>query len=168
MRLVNCEKKDYYSKLLEDNSNNIKETWGIIKKNKTGPPVTNYFDNGQMEIHEINKIANEFNNYFVNLGPNLANSIPNKPDYNITSNIKNNSNTMLLYPVTSEEIKKCVKGSKNKRSTDCDDLDMTLIKDIIDYVIHPLSYSLFFIFHTRSLSRQDENWQGLTTLQKWR
>jgi len=80
-------KKDYYSRLLENNKNNIKGTWNILnsvirrKKTSTAFPKE-FIDNGKIIKNMDEIVAGFFNGFFVNVGPNLANEIipPQKSD----------------------------------------------------------------------------------------
>uniref|UniRef100_A0A1A8GC74 Helentron 4 helitron-like transposon replicase/helicase/endonuclease n=1 Tax=Nothobranchius korthausae TaxID=1143690 RepID=A0A1A8GC74_9TELE len=150
--IIKRQKKEYYSKLLEDNKNNTRATWGIInnviKRNKIASTVPNYFENGQSEISDTSEIVNEFNNFFTNVGPDLAKNIPIRTNYSIGENIKSNKNSIYLSPVTSDEIRNIINKCTNKRSTDSDGLDITLIKNIIESIIHPLTYICNLSFAT--------------------
>ena len=81
--LRNSEKM-YYSTLLDKEKNNIKGTWKIlntiIRKGQHSSPLPDKFmSNGKTVTHKKD-IANGFNDFFVNVGPNLAKyiNIPNE------------------------------------------------------------------------------------------
>ena len=69
--------KDHYEKLLEDNKNNLKNSWRILKdiinKKKSSSPCSRFYINRNITTDK-KVIANGFNSFFVNVGPNLANS----------------------------------------------------------------------------------------------
>ena len=74
-------KKNYYSNLIESHKYNIKKTWKILKeiignKRVTNAPFPNFVTVKNREILHKKEIAKTFNSYFVNIGPNLAASIP--------------------------------------------------------------------------------------------
>ena len=74
--------KVYYAKQLKNCRSNIKETWKITKEviGKTSLKTNNLPNKivvSDKEIYNKKLIATSFNNYFVNVGPNLANKIPN-------------------------------------------------------------------------------------------
>ena len=77
--LRKCE-KIYNTKRLELNKGNLKETWkllnSIINTKKKTMQVGNEFENKGESITGDEHIANWFNNYFVNVGPSLADNIP--------------------------------------------------------------------------------------------
>ena len=68
------------TKLLELNKGNLKETWkllnSIINKKKKTMQVGHEFENKGESITGDEHIANGFNDYFVNVGPSLADNIP--------------------------------------------------------------------------------------------
>ena len=75
-------KRNYYSQKILEYKNNAKKTWNIVKEvigktNKSGSrlpikPVINKND----VTTEIG-VANEFNKFFTNIGPELAENIEN-------------------------------------------------------------------------------------------
>ena len=74
-------KKNYYSDLIDSCKYNIKKTWDVMKeiigsKRVTNAPLTNFIKVKPRKIFDKKEIAEIFNNYFVNIGRNLAASIP--------------------------------------------------------------------------------------------
>ena len=74
-------KKNYYSDLNDSYKYNIKKTWDIMKeiignKRVTDAPLPNFITVKNREIFDKKEIAETFNSFFVNIGPNLAASIP--------------------------------------------------------------------------------------------
>ena len=74
-------KKNYCSDLIDSYKYNIKKTWHVMKeiignKRVTKVPLTNFITVRTREIFDKKEIAETFNNYFVNISPNLAASIP--------------------------------------------------------------------------------------------
>uniref|UniRef100_A0A8C6LE27 Reverse transcriptase domain-containing protein n=1 Tax=Nothobranchius furzeri TaxID=105023 RepID=A0A8C6LE27_NOTFU len=140
--IIRKRKKDYYGELLEKNKANTKATWGIINsvtnRNKTTSKVPNYFVKDNVDIYDVKEISNEFNDFFVNVGRSLMGH-----DTLIEDNLNtvvNNVSSIFLGKVEKEEIREIVKNCGNKRSTDCEDLDMMTVKTIIESVIDPFTY----------------------------
>ena len=50
------------------------------------------------------------------------------------------NNSMFIGGVTEYDVTKVVKTLKKKVSNDCNDIDMTIIKTIIDEIVTPLTY----------------------------
>ena len=71
-------KRTYYLTTFERFKHDIKQTWTIIndtlqhKKKNSLPSV---FSHKGKVLKESNKIANDFNQYFIDIGPSLANQI---------------------------------------------------------------------------------------------
>ena len=70
-----CE-REYYNKSLELHKKDIKRTWKILnevinKRCKSNSFSTNFIEDG-IEITNKQEIAEGFNNFFVNIGPELA------------------------------------------------------------------------------------------------
>ena len=110
--------------MLEKQTANVKETWKIlnevINKRKNKPTYPEYFIKNNKRISKKEDIANGFNNFFTNVGPNLAKNIPlPKNDTTIYDYIEENiEHTMFLSPIDDLDIIRTVQNCKNKRSTD--------------------------------------------------
>lgn len=68
----------------------------------------------------MDEVAGSFNQFFVDVGPELANNIPNPgPDgVNVDKLIERNPHSMFLKAAEENEIINIVKKCKNKTSTD--------------------------------------------------
>ena len=80
-------------------------------------------------------IANESNNCFVDIGQNLAKNIET-PSENVTvDNFLGNRNnqSIFLSSVEESEIINIVNNWKNKKSTGFDNIDMTIVKQVISH-----------------------------------
>ncbi len=138
--IIRSSKKNYYNKLLDKHKNNIQSTWkvlnSIIKKNTGKIDYPNYFVNDdKLSINKINDIVNEFNEYFVNIGSNLAKVIVEQRTVDRIDeiNISSNDYSMFIRGVDEKEILDIVNNCKNKYSTDGNDIDMSLVKSIIEH-----------------------------------
>lgn len=144
--IIRIKKKEYYHELLEQHRSDSQGTWkilnGIIKKGKAKVDYPNHFIKDNKTIKEPLEMVNEFNNFFVNVGPSLAKQIvePSETTSLDESNIKQNTNSMFIKSVHESEILAIVNKLKNKRSTDHTNLDMSLIKEIINSIVTPLTH----------------------------
>ena len=87
-------------------------------------------------------IATNFNNYFSQIGPNLANAIP-RTEKSFKCFLKNeNSNSLSFVQTNANEIIKIVQGLKKKKSSGYDDISNDLLKEIINEIIVPLEHVL--------------------------
>lgn len=103
--------------------------------------------------------VNKLNSFSVNVGPTLEKKIKNTTVKD--SLVERNSNTMTLNPVVKKEILDIVKESKNKTSTDYNDLDMKMIKNTVEDISKPLTH----IFNlSLQISKQNESSKGNTAI----
>ena len=76
--LRRCE-KNYYNELLQSHQNDVKGTWkilnSIIKKSNNNSNYPTEFVNNGIVLNNKKDIANGFNDFFVNIGPQLAKKI---------------------------------------------------------------------------------------------
>ena len=84
--------------------------------------------------------AELFNNFFVNLGPNLANNVPqcNTNFYDYLQ--QSNSQSMFFAPSTKHEIIEVVKNMCNNKSKGFDFINCFVIKKVISQIAEPLNY----------------------------
>ena len=133
-----------YNQLLHEQRDNIKSTWqtlnALIKKSKQSSANPESFDdNGKC----VSVAVNKFNQYFVNVGVDLANKIPvpkqNKSFHDYMP--KTNECNLFLSPVLQEDIITAVNNCKSKTSCDHNNIDMVIIKQVINYIIaKPLAH----------------------------
>ena len=139
--------KRYYNDLLQRHKGSVKESWNILnkimKKNNSHTTMPRYFvcENNKQVINR-KEIANGFNNFFANIGPNLANQIKITDNTKTIYDYLNNSEdkSIFLEPVVDKEVLNTVKNYKSKTSTYCDNLDMAIIKKIINSVAKTFTY----------------------------
>ena len=115
---MRLEKQRYYCTQFEKKKSNIKETWGVINKalnKKSGKKSIKQIREDNKTINDEESIANHFNDYFSNIGPNLAKKIPvvEKPFHSFLKN--KNQNSIFFSPTNSSEILKLVKNFKEKK-----------------------------------------------------
>uniref|UniRef100_A0A3B3C2G3 Reverse transcriptase domain-containing protein n=1 Tax=Oryzias melastigma TaxID=30732 RepID=A0A3B3C2G3_ORYME len=144
--IMRLSKKEYYSSIIEKNKNNIKNTWNILNKlikqgkQKDNLP-THILTNDGCSLRQPKEIANEFNNYFSNIGSKLAINIPEThQEDDVIRRIPKQDKTIFLQGTDENEICTIVKQSKNKTSTDWNGVDMCVLKETIDYIIKPVTY----------------------------
>ena len=74
--LIRIAKKNYYKDKFTEAHKNVKQTWNlineVINKRKSRVDLPKSFNQEGIEISDPAKIAGNFNEYFVNVGPNLA------------------------------------------------------------------------------------------------
>ena len=121
----------------------MKETWktlnNILGRNKQTKLPDFFKDPDGNKITDSNKIANNFNDFFTNIGTKLANKIsPPDSDYVSPLKSKNKQNSIFLNPTNTDEIIKITKNLKS--SNRIDDISTKLLKMIINEIAPVLSH----------------------------
>lgn len=78
-RQIREAEKEHYARLLNQNMNNPRKSWQVIKEiinKKTLNNSMHEFHTNEAPISEPETIANHFNEFFTNIGPKLAEQIP--------------------------------------------------------------------------------------------
>lgn len=109
-----------------------------MQKGKVKTKFSNKFTKNNVDICNKTETVNEFNNYFVNIGPTLSQQIL---DGNTNGGIvPDNVGSIFLENVQASDILTIVQKRANKKSNDYTDMNMVLIKQIIDVIIEPFTY----------------------------
>lgn len=121
-------KKNYFeNKFTNVNSKNIWKTINFAmhnkSENKTNEIKTLIKENNK--ITDPHEICEEFNNFFVNVGQDLANKIQ-KSDRDYPDKLHQNS--MILNPTNENEAKNFIKKLINKKSSEYDNININMIK----------------------------------------
>ena len=116
---IRKSKKDYYNKFFDENVNNLKKTWKGIKdllhQKKTSQ--ISQINHENVNITNPTKIANTFNNFFVNVGPNCEKKIPKSYKNPLSYMGRPNPNQFFLNPTTPEEISNIIVNLDSKKSS---------------------------------------------------
>ena len=134
--------RTHYNDILNENKNNMKKSWQILKdiinKKKTSKSCSRFEINGSYTTDK-NKIADGFNKFFINVGPNLASKIPedNRCPTSYMTNLA--TDNLLLSPVVEEETVKIIKALKDS-SSGWDDISARVVKTTYNSFITPLTY----------------------------
>jgi hypothetical protein len=113
----------------------MRNTCGVQTKNT----VKEILSNGQL-VKEPKDIANKFNEFFINIAPNLANKIPPMPaGASITDPMPNpNPQSIFIEPCTENEIMNITNSLKNSKGIGLDGYSVKVVKSIINSIAHPL------------------------------
>ncbi len=115
----------------------MKETWKILNnllgRNKRANLPDFLTDKKGKKITDPTEIANNFNDFFTNIGTKLADQItPPDNEYVSPLNSFNQNNSIFLNPTTTDEIIKLTKNLKTSNSSGLDNISNTLLKQIIN------------------------------------
>jgi hypothetical protein len=143
--LIKNAKKSYYETCFKKYKDDIKKTWNTIKLifNKTNDKQTfpEAFIVDGISISDVNTIADQFNKYFINIGPNLSEniSIPRNSSYQdfLVSPVMNNIFT--FRKINHAEVSKIIDDLKPKSSCGIDCISNKLIKLIKYEILSPLT-----------------------------
>ena len=137
----------HYLSQLDNVRNNLTKTWkilnSIISRTQTRSNIDEIIIKNEF-IKDPKTIADSFNAFFANVGPNLAAKIP-KPSQQFTAYLKDSvSESIFLKPADESEIKLIIKSLKNSHSKGHDGLSANTVKD---YLGDLLSAPLCMIFN---------------------
>ena len=116
-KVLKAAESEYYSKQLEINKHKMKKTWDLIKeainKKKNTQVQDQYIlSNGEV-TNDKAAISDNFNDFFAHIGPQLA-AKNDKQSKMPNSYLKaRRINTIMLAPVTCEEVTKLIKTSRD-------------------------------------------------------
>ena len=130
--LLRQHKTQNYATRLRNSDNKNKCAWAIVNEIKGKTRKHNININGDKET-----IANNFNDFLINVAPNLLSQLRKLP---FTCNIEFNQNFMNTELSDENEILQIVKNLKNKFSSGYDEISTSILKFVILSVIHPLVY----------------------------
>ena len=138
--LRNAEIK-YFSNELDIHKNDVKQSWKILKtiigKHTNNLERKMSFSIKDAIVTDNQIIANEFNNFFVSIGPKLAHDLSS--DVNPLSYVNNVVNSIVIPTITTLEVRNIISSTKNS-SPGWDDIPATIAKKCIEYYINPLTH----------------------------
>ena len=104
-------------------------------------------------------VAEVLNNYFVTVGSNLAEQIPNGPPNCCFKDYLGTSNKILLTwkPISEEEVIDVLCALDASKSHGYDNLSVRLIKDAAPFIVYPLTQAAFILI----LRRQNQRFETL-------
>ena len=137
--LRQCE-RNYYDSCFKANKNNMRKTWKLIKdalnKTKRQSNAQNFNINNRT-VDDKQLIANTFNNFFLNIGPNIAKNIPHS-DLDFNHFLKErNLQTIFIRNTNEQEMTNIINGLKNT-SAGWDEINISIIKSVSHLIIRPL------------------------------
>lgn len=146
--LISITKKQHYQQLLTTNKSNLKRSWKIMKEligMDTSHKLQKEFIVNGVSMSDPLAIANEFNNYFVNIGPSLANNIPPVSRQPTDYISHSPAHSLFFSPTVPSEINSVISHLKNSSGTN-DSIRPDILKAISDNIQEPLSHILNLSF----------------------
>ena len=127
-------KKNYYHNILNTYKNNMKRTWATMKetigsKRSSGASFPIRLVVNNFEIFDQMTIAENFNNFFSEIGPKLASKIPDSI-ISFEHFLQGDYQILEEKPVTDDELNEAIKTLKSKKSSGYDEISSDVIKHI--------------------------------------
>jgi hypothetical protein len=129
-------------------TNICKSTWNVIKNKTTYNPIDMNIDNLKKDNLNINKpheIANEFNNFYLNV-MNTKNNNTYDKSCNVSENYNFNYCSIFLTPTDVHEITKVINCLKNTNSTGYDEIKTNIIKESKNEIAPIIAYLINLCF----------------------
>ena len=140
--LLKTAEASYYSHQFSILSGNLRKTWkllGNIVNNKTSDDSIKHIIIDNVSVSNAATMADKLNEYFVNVGGELAKAIKSEPD-DFSKYLKNPKvNSCAFYPTDAMEIIQIVSNFKNKTSYGIDEIPVHIVKSCIPGIAAPLS-----------------------------
>ena len=141
-RQLEKSKKEHYEAYFDEMNNNIKKTWeGIRKivnvKTSTKFTISHLNVNGKIVDQPID-IANNFNNFFVNVGPQTEKAVPKVPTKTPDQFLKDrNQFQFIIAHISIEEVTDII-AALPKKSIGPHSIPINFLKIVADLVAIPL------------------------------
>ena len=139
--------KQYYNNKLAECKNDMKGTWNVLNKlcgrNKEKPKQCEFIINKGAKVHNEKCITDAFNDFYINVGPQLASKIDSdnvKLNYDDFLKDVNCEGSMFVAPTNDKEVLNIVSKFIGKSSEDVYGLSMKVIKLIMHEIIKPVTY----------------------------
>ena len=146
-RQIREAKKKYYHDTFEKYKHDVKNTWKTIsdilsKSSKKSNPIKEIKLQDKI-IQDKTEICNSFNNFFVNIGPDLALNIKPSKNVHFTSYLKKVVTSSFHFDLVNEDdVIKITKSLKSKNSSGFDGISTNLLKMLMPAIIKPLTLIL--------------------------
>ena len=136
------EEKLYYESQFLVKSHDIRQTWKLINSmmNKSKVENKNYsFKINNVLTNDKSVIVAAFNDYFAEIGSNLAKAIPTTSAHSAINNILPVKNTMSLLATDPYEVQNIISNIKNSSSCGIDKIPISVIKSVANSISPILS-----------------------------
>ncbi len=151
---IRTAKKLYYDNCFKNYKHDIKKTWSkindILCRNRNKKKFPEFFSIGGTKTSDKNTIANKFNDFFVNVGPELARKVKvDNPQKSYKHYLRPNTGLLFRFKeVNIELVRKIIGELKPKTSCGFDGFSMKLIKRIQDPITEPITMIINQMLHT--------------------
>ena len=142
----------YFHDKFKEYKTDMKKTWSTINKvlgkEKSKDSLPSFFKSNGNIISGNFEIANGFNDFFSNIGPQLADKIPTSSKHFLDFMPLPVAENFVFANITPEIVLNNVKKLKSKSSSGPDHVSSKLLKDIIHVIAEPLAHVFNLSFKT--------------------
>ena len=145
--VIKTAKKKYYESLLIKHKQNSRIVWKTLneilnKPNKNTNISKTFIQTNSTDVLDNPKeIANKFNHYFVNVGPNLASKVKQLDNNSFDKYLKGNyQSSFFLNPITEHELELELKNTNSNKSCGYDGISTNVLKIIAKEISKPLTH----------------------------
>ena len=142
-KVIRAAKKLYFKQSFEQNKNNLRKTWDIlreaIRKKNDKTSLINEISSDGLMFSKSTDIANKFNEYFTNVAENITNNL-NTSDRECTFYLTESNSNFVFEHINSYDLVKVVSSLESKASQDMFGVSNNLIKKVIDDIALPLTH----------------------------
>ena len=105
-----------------------------MSKSKIQNKLPTFFNINEKQITDKKEIAEQFNNFFINIGPKLASELDTagKPDLKSYLNMNKLKTVFNFTPIEEEQTKTIITNLKPKNSSGHDNISLILLKASIN------------------------------------
>lgn len=137
-------KRNYDRDKLNQYKGNIQKTWNVIKevigkRKLCSSKLPSKITLNGTDIYDKNDIARNFNEFFANIGPNLAANIP-KSTYRFEDFLEKPNSIMTEKPLSINELKEAFFSLKSNKSPGCDGINSNVVKKCFGELSGPLKH----------------------------
>ena len=141
---IRTAKQEFYMREFAKYKNDIRKTWDTLKhilnKKKSKSEFPPYFIDKNRRISGSQNIADQFNEYFIQIGPKLAGEIDTANKLPFDSYLQNPTPSSFQFNYTTPiDVEKIISNLKPKSSCGYDNISSKLLKYTGDIVSVPLS-----------------------------
>ena len=144
--VIRIAKKNYYSNLFQHS--NIKETWACINtltKNNSPKTIPKELNVNGRTVTDDGDICESLNNYFTNIGPNLASTLADDTTDPLKFMNDSNCSSFFMLPTDESEVFTCLNNLKNS-SAGFDEIQAKVVKSVSLYISKPLCHIINLSF----------------------
>ena len=143
-KLIRKARHDYYNDKFNEFSRDSKKTWQtineILGRGKNMNDIPKRFVSNEKVLSGSLEIAEGFNDFFVNIGPNLAKAIP-KSKKHFSEYLSEPCNENFVFANMNHEIITDALGKlRSKNSSGLDKISTNLLKSVAMTILYPLTH----------------------------